>query len=88
MFLNLIEEEKNKFADKDSKRIFMGGMSMGAKTSLATLMRYKGPTPLGGVIIESGMFILDPKNVNKDPTAVKLKAKLQLCSITAIKIQF
>ena len=71
MFLNIIEEERLKFPDGDSKRIFMGGMSQGAKTSLATLMRYPGPTPLGGFIIESGMFILEPQNINKDTSALK-----------------
>lgn len=71
MFLNIIEDERLRFPDGDTRRIFMGGFSMGAKTSLATLMRYEGPTPLGGIIIESGMFILEPQNVNKNPTATK-----------------
>lgn len=38
-------------------------------------MRYPGPNPLGGVLIESGMFILEPQNVNKDPSATKAQGE-------------
>ena len=38
-------------------------------------MRYPGPNPLGGVIVESGMFILDPPNINKDPIATKAQGE-------------
>ena len=44
-------------------------------TSLATLMRYPGPNPLGGVIVESGMFILDPPNIKKDAIALKAQGE-------------
>ena len=59
--MDLIEEERQKFEDKSSRRIFLGGNSQGNMLGLATFLRYSGPTPLGGYAGIIGMNAL-PKS--------------------------
>ena len=52
--LEWVQEEADRFEDKDTSRVFIGGFSQGCMTALAAFLRYKGITPLGGVIGLSG----------------------------------
>ena len=70
MFNTLIETERQTLPDKDSRRIYIGGHSQGAMTSLSIFLRYPGTTPLGGVIIESGMMVLSMKNILTSKSAL------------------
>ena len=42
LLLELIEEERNKFEDKDPARVFIGGFSQGCMVSLAAFLKYTG----------------------------------------------
>ena len=52
-----------KVKDKDSRRIFIGGDSIGSSLSLATFMRYTRAKNLGGVIAINGPLPLTKANV-------------------------
>ena len=41
LLLSMIEEERQKFADKDASRVFVGGFSQGCMVSLAAFLKYK-----------------------------------------------
>lgn len=68
-FLNrMIQEEVNRFPDKDPKRIFLMGFSQGCALNLATFMRYSQPKPLGGIVCMSMFNPLNEEFFNKDLT--------------------
>ena len=69
---SVIEQERMKLPNQDAGRIFVGGMSQGALTSLACLLRYNGTTPLGGVVIESGTMVLNMDNRLTTPEALDI----------------
>ena len=58
MVLTVIDKEVDKFADKDSRRIFIGGESQGCVMSLAAFLRYNKTTPLGGLMGHIGVNLL------------------------------
>jgi len=62
LLLELIEEEKKLFKENSASKILIGGMSQGCEVALATLLRYKGKEPLGGVIGLSGILGFDFEN--------------------------
>ena len=53
----------------------MGGFSQGAIISLATLLRYKGKTPIGGVVCESGQMSLTMENRFTSPSALAVQSQ-------------
>ena len=73
LLLSLLEEERNKFADKDASRVFIGGFSQGCMVSLAAFLKYKGDKPFGGLIGLSGMQALEfkPEEVTPEVLAVQ-----------------
>ena len=48
-----------KLLGNDPSKIIIGGFSQGGIVSLATLLRYKGPKPLGGIIALSAINMYD-----------------------------
>ena len=61
--LKIIDQEINKFHDRDPRRIFLGGVGQGADQAIATFLRYKGKAPLGGLISIFGQNPLSPENM-------------------------
>ena len=55
LVLKIVEEEKERFPDKDLSRIYIGGFSQGCMVSLAAFLMHQGPKQLGGVVGLSGM---------------------------------
>ena len=60
--MELIDEEIEMYFDKDPKRIFIGGISMGASMSLATHLRTN--KQIGGIVALYGSNPLEYKNMN------------------------
>lgn len=56
---DIIKTEIKKYPDENPKRIFIGGLSMGASMALASFLSYDGAEPLGGVISLYGINPLD-----------------------------
>lgn len=69
----LIETERLMLPNQDSKRIYIGGMSQGALSSIDVLLRYNGTTPLGGVVIESGTMSLEEQYRLTSPEALEVQ---------------
>lgn len=70
VLIELIEEERKLFKDGSASKILIGGMSQGCEVALATLLRYKGPEPLGGVIGLSGILGFDFENQSGQITSM------------------
>ena len=73
LLLGLVEEEKQKLADKDTGRIYIGGFSQGCMVSLAAYLMHQGPQPLGGIVGLSGMQALDMSKLEKPKDAEALE---------------
>jgi predicted esterase len=58
----LIDEEIDMYFDKDPKRIFIGGITMGASMGLATYLRTN--RQIGGIIALYGSNPLEYSNIN------------------------
>ena len=43
LVLKIVEEEKERFPDKDLSRIYIGGFSQGCMVSLAAFLMHQGP---------------------------------------------
>ena len=73
MVLKLIKEETTKFADRDPRRVFIGGFSQGCMVSLAAFLKYTGPEPFGGILGLSGMqaLTLKPEHQTSERIAVQ-----------------
>jgi len=71
----LIENERLDLPNQDSRRIYIGGMSQGALSSIDILLRYNGTTPLGGVVIESGTMTLELQYRLTTPEALKVQGE-------------
>ena len=54
----------------------MSGFSQGCFTSTATLLRYEGPKPFGGIICLSGLQPMVDKNILKTPKALQLQSQV------------
>ena len=70
MFHDLIRKEAERFADRDTRRILIGGFSQGSMVSSSVLLRWTGPQPLGGVVLESGLISLVDSNIILTPDAL------------------
>lgn len=66
----MIKEELKRYDDKDPSRIFIGGTSQGGMIALATVLKYEGKKPLGGVVTTFSMIPLTPKNYKKGKSEV------------------
>ena len=73
--LDLIEEERLRFPDQDSKRVFIGGNSQGTIVTLAAYLRYKGPTRLGGYCGILAVNLLPPEEAQRSPAAIKMQSE-------------
>ena len=82
-FFELIEKERLRFppGKQTNKRIFLGGFSQGAMTSVATFVRQRGPDPLGGVIALAGLMPLEEKHFIKTKTGIETQRKTPLLLI-------
>lgn len=60
MILKIAKEEADTLGDPS--KVFIGGFSAGAVTTLAAFLHYKEEKPLGGFIVLSGLLGLDYKN--------------------------
>jgi predicted esterase len=56
------------FADKNPKRIFIGGITMGASMGIATYLRTN--KQIGGIISLYGSNPLDYKNINNSTKSI------------------
>ena len=74
LVLKMVDEEKERFPDKDVSRIYIGGFSQGCMVSLAAFLMHKGPKPLGGVVGLSGMQALDLKLIAKTHSQEELES--------------
>lgn len=70
---DLIETERLNLPNQDSRRIYIGGMSQGALSTIDILLRYNGTTPLGGVVIESGCMTLEEQYRLTTPEALEVQ---------------
>ena len=69
--LQLIDEEVQKL-DGDYSKIIIGGLSQGSIVSLASLFRFQGQRPLGGVIGLSGPLMYVNAHEELSPKTEKI----------------
>ena len=82
--LDLVEKEKLRFPvsrGQSSKRIFIGGFSLGSMTAVSTFLRQTGPEPLGGVIGIAGYIPLEETYFKKSKAAIKAQQETPLLLI-------
>jgi len=48
--MDIVKKEVDYYPDKDPKRIFIGGLSMGGSMALSTYLRYNEKDRLGGIV--------------------------------------
>ena len=63
--------EAQRFDDKDTQRVFVGGFSQGADLALSIFLR--STVQLGGVFALSGMVPLEPKNMATGAPALQMQ---------------
>jgi predicted esterase len=61
--MDIVKKEVDYYPDKDLKRIFIGGLSMGGSMALSTYLRYNEKDRLGGIISLYGVNPLAMENM-------------------------
>ena len=61
--MDIVKKEVDYYPDKDLKRIFIGGLSMGGSMALSTYLRYNEKDRLGGIVSLYGVNPLTIQNM-------------------------